>query len=104
MGRYALRQDINIEGYWKVIILYNIWLGERDTGFTYTDFDKRRSIVGISPTTSKEQFFNTLIHEIKHVQSHICKYYNVEEDSEAAAYLTGFIMQKMHRCFRHLIT
>lgn len=101
MGRYALRQDINIEGYWKVIILYNIWLGERDTGFTYTDFDKRRSIVGISPTTSKEQFFNTLIHEIKHVQSHICKYYNVEESSEDAAYLIGYIAQRMYKTFKY---
>ena len=96
-----IRQDIDINGYWKVIVAYNVWLGKRDTGFTHTDFNKKRSIVGISLTTSKEQFFNTLVHEIKHVQSHICMYYNVEEDSEAAAYLSGFIAQKMYKCFRH---
>ena len=95
-----IRHDINIDNYWKLIIVYNVDLGERDTGFTHTDFDKKRSIVGISLTTSKEQFFNTLVHEIKHVQSHICKYYNVAEDSEAAAYLSGFIAQKMYRCFK----
>ena len=99
-----IRQDIDVNGYWKVIVAYNVWLGKRDTGFTHTDFDKKRSIVGISLTTSKEQFFNTLVHEIKHVQSHICMYYNVEEDSEAAAYLIGYIVQKMYGCFKHLIT
>ena len=98
-----IRQDIDINGYWKIIVVYNAYLGKKNTGFTHTDFYKKKSIVGISETDSQEQFFNTLVHEIKHVQSHICMYYNVEEDSEEAAYLTGFIAQKMHRCFRHFI-
>ena len=95
-----IRQDIDVNGYWKVIVAYNVWLGKRDTGFTHTDFNKKRSIVGISLTTSKEQFFNTLVHEIKHVQSHICMYYNVKENSEDAAYLMGYLAQQMYRCFK----
>lgn len=97
-----IRQDIDINGYWKVIVVYNVYLGKPDTGFTHTDFDKKRSIVGISYSTSKEQFFNTAIHEAKHVQSHICKYYNIKEDGEKAAYLIGYIVQKMYsilKCF-----
>jgi len=35
---------------------------------------------------------NTIVHEAKHVQSHICEYYNVPEDSEEAAYLIGYIV------------
>ena len=104
MDGHVIRQNININNYWTVTILYNVWLGERDTGFTYTDFDKRKSIVGISLTTSNEQFFNTLVHEAKHVQSHICMYYNVKEDSEAAAYLIGYIAQQIYRVFKTLIT
>lgn len=99
-----IRQDIDINGYWKVTIAYNVWLGERDTGFTYSDFDKKKSIVGISLSTSEEQFFNTLVHEIKHVQSHICRYYNVKENSEAAAYLSGYIAQKVYKVFKRFIT
>ena len=99
-----IRQDINIANYWTLTIVYNVDLGERDTGFTHTNFNKKRSIVGISLTTSKEQFFNTLSHEIKHVQSHICKYYHVEEDSEAAAYLVGYIAQRIYRFIKHYIT
>ena len=101
MGRYALRQDININGYWKIIILYDVYLGEKNTGFTYTNFNKRKSIVGISEVSSQEQFFNTLVHEAKHVQSHICKYYNIKEDSEDTAYLIGYIIQK---CIKFLST
>ena len=104
MVRHVIRQNININGYWRIIILYNVWLGNRDTGFTHTNFDKKRSIVGISLTTSKAQFFNTLSHEIKHVQSHICRYYNVKEDSEAAAYLIGYIAQKIYKFLSHYIT
>ena len=99
-----IRQDINIANYWTLTIVYNVDLGERDTGFTHTNFNKKRSIVGISLTTSKEQFFNTLSHEIKHVQSHICKYYHVEENSEAAAYLVGYIAQRIYRFIKHYIT
>ena len=40
----------------------------------------------------------------KHVQSHICKYYNVPEDGEQAACLIGYIEQKMHRVFKNMIS
>ena len=99
-----IRQDIDIAGYWKVIVVYNVFLGKEDTGFTYTDFHKRKSIVGISSTSSQEQLMNTIVHEAKHVQSHICRYYNVEEDSEEAAYLIGYIVQNMHKVFRNMIS
>lgn len=99
-----IRQDIDIEGYWKVIVVYNAFLGNKDTGFTYTDPAKRLSIVGISPTSSQEELLNTIVHEAKHVQSHICEYYNVPEDGEQAAYLIGYIVQKMHRVFKNMIS
>ena len=99
-----IRQDIDIAGYWKVIVVYNVFLGKEDTGFTYTDSSKKKSIIGISRTTSQEQFLNTIVHEAKHVQSHICDYYNVPEDGEDAAYLIGYIVQKMHRVFKNMIS
>lgn len=101
-----IRQDIDVDGYWKIIVVYDAYLGKDNynTGFTYTDFGKRKSVVGISPASSQEQFFNTIVHEAKHVQSHICKYYDVDEDSERAAYLIGYIVQQMHKVFRRMIS
>ena len=98
-----IRQDIDVEGYWKIIVVYNAPLGAEDVGFTYTNPSKRTSIVGISATSSQEEFLNTIVHEAKHVQSHICAYYNVPEDGEQAAYLIGYIVQRMHRIFKDMI-
>lgn len=65
----------------------------KNSGFTFTNFKKMTSIVGISKTTDLSQWFNTLVHELKHVQSHICEYYNISERGEEAAYLIGYLMQ-----------
>ena len=96
-----IRYDFSIENYWDVILCLNVYLGELNSGFTHSNLNKRFSIIGIGKTTSKEQFFNTLIHEIKHLQSHICKYYNVPEDSEDAAYLIGYIAMKIYNTIKY---
>ena len=98
-----IRQDINVNGYWDIIVCYNVYLGEDNAGFTHTNYGTRLSIVGIGLTTSKEQLMNTIVHEAKHVQSHICKYYDVPEDGEQAAYLIGFIVMRMFKMFKCLL-
>lgn len=103
LGRNALTQSIDINGYWKIFICYNLNLNELDSGFTVTDYSKKLSIVGIGATTSKAEFINTIVHEAKHVQSHICKYYNVPEDGEDAAYLIGYLTMKMYHKFKELL-
>lgn len=91
MGRY----DIDVHGYWHVIIIYDVDLNNV-YGLTKTYYDRNTSIVMITKHTSKQEKFNTLIHELKHVQSHICKYYNVREDGEKAAYLIGFLAKAVY--------
>ena len=98
-----VRQDIDIDGKWLVIVCYDVQLGEVNSGFTHTDFSKRRSIVGIGKSTSRSQFLNTVVHEAKHVQSHICRYYGVDEDSKDAAYLIGYIAMKMTHFIREFL-
>ena len=72
-------------------------LRNKNTGFTVSDERKRMSIIGIGTASSRAQFLNTLIHEIDHVQSHICDYYNVDMNSEQAAYLIGYIGQQTYK-------
>lgn len=98
-----IRQDISIDGYWNIIICYGVYLREKNSGFTHTDFRKKRSIVGIGLADSKRQLINTIVHEAKHVQSHICRYYDVPEDGEQAAYLIGYIVMRMYSSFKQLI-
>lgn len=96
-----IRYDFSIEGYWDVVLCLNVYLGEYNSGFTHSNLNKKFSIVGIGIATSRKQLFNTLIHEIKHLQSHICKYYNVPEDSEDAAYLIGYIAMKIYNIIKY---
>ena len=62
---------------------------EYNCGFTYTNRHIRRAVVLIGPTTSGEQFQNTLVHEIRHLADAIAKSLGVKLDSEIPAYISG---------------
>ena len=70
-------------------------------GFTFSRPELRMSVMVISPASSEEQFFNTLVHEIYHLQSTICDYYDVDPGTEDAAYLQGYIMQRIFYILRN---
>ncbi len=64
---------------------------EYNTGFTFTNYDKRKSLVVIGLTTSPEEFQNTFDHEKGHLAIHIAKYYDINPYSEQYQYLAGEI-------------
>lgn len=125
-----ISQYFSIKGYWNVVIYYNVSsnsiyhvenilqsigckqhdideicgaLLRIDCAVTYTKPYDRLSIICFSRNSSDEQLVNTIVHEAKHLQSHICDYYGVREDGEQAAYLIGYIVQKMYRVVEKLI-
>lgn len=75
----------------------------KNTGLTYSNSDYKMSIVCISQTTSARQFVSTAVHEAKHVQSHICAFYDIPENGEDAAYLIGHIVSQMYRMVSKVI-
>lgn len=113
-----LTQRLDIEGEWLVTVCYDVkpedlttvaylmgrmGASEQNTtealenlsgfngGVTYTPFERRESLVLIGRADSPVQFFNTVIHEVDHVQDHVCKYYGCRLGTEEAAYLQGYI-------------
>lgn len=78
-------------------------LTKENTGFTFSNSEYKMSIICIGPSSDVSQFVNTAIHEAKHVQSHVCAYYKIEEDSEDAAYLIGYLVQRMYKMFSKII-
>lgn len=78
-------------------------LTKENTGFTFSNSKYKMSIVCVGPSSDVSQFINTAIHEAKHVQSHICSYYDIPEDSEDAAYLIGGLVQRMYKMFSKII-
>lgn len=124
-------QYIKVGKYWNVLVYYNadykdlpeiedalyqvdcpeedidavlhVIYKNSNTGFTFSNSDYYMSVVCISETTSAEEFVNTAVHEAKHVQSHICEYYNIPEDSEEAAYIIGHIVSEMYKMVSKVI-
>ena len=74
-----------------------------NTGLTFSNTDLKTSIVCISDSTSWSQMVDTVIHEMKHVQSHICECYGVDGDSEPASYLIGYLARRAYKFISRFI-
>jgi hypothetical protein len=70
-------------------------------GFTFSKESLRMSVVCIGNTTSLEQWWDTLSHEIDHLQDAVMQYYYVSSGTEDAAWLQGYIMRLIVKALRH---
>ena len=70
-------------------------LSNYNTGMAITNDDIKMSTIFISKASTPSEWWNTAIHELKHVADAIISYYDVEWDSEDAAYLTGYMTKKL---------
>lgn len=68
---------------------------EYNTGFTFTDYKHKKSLVIIGLTTSPSEFQNTFDHEKGHLAIHIAQYYKISPYGEEFQYLTGDIGKKL---------
>ena len=64
-------------------------------GYTFTNFKDHLTVSFMSKTTSAEQMYDTIQHEIRHIADHIGEYYGVEERGETSAYIQGEIARQM---------
>lgn len=73
----------------------NLASDDLDTGLTYSNFEKRRSLVVIGLTSSPEEFQNSFDHEKGHLCRHISRAYGLDPYGEEVQYLSGEIGQRM---------
>lgn len=78
-------------------------LSEKDSGYAYTNFSLRTTVLVTSRTTSAEELFDSILHEIKHATENIGEYYDIDPKSEASAYLQGEIGRNMFRAVAMLL-
>lgn len=117
---------------WKVVVLYNatendiieiktilseicnnketiensvnyIKRGAYNTGFIYSNYINKASLIVIGKADSKKQLINTIAHEANHLQSHIATVFNLDEKGEEVCYLIGYIMETMFKVFNKII-
>lgn len=65
----------------------------KNKGLTFSNDNLRMSVMCISNATSEEEWWNTVVHEIYHIQHTICSYYDIEPGQEECAYLQGELMR-----------
>lgn len=71
-------------------------------GFTYSNPSTKGMVVLIGPTSSGEQFLNTMVHEIQHVSSIIAENLGIELTAEEPAYNAGDAMYELADVVCHL--
>lgn len=112
------KQYLSIEGAWDVVVCYGVHpedlpevvrmmksigagpehiadacanLSRWNRGVTFSSFYDLTSLVFIGRAETPLEFFNTIDHEIDHVQDHVARCYSVTLGTEKAAYLQGYI-------------
>ena len=74
-----------------------------DTGITYTSRWNRETIMVVALTSSSAEFFNSLLHELKHVEDQIGEAIDLDQKSEEAAYLRGDLAREIFPKIKHLL-
>lgn len=74
-----------------------------DTGLTYSNDDKKCSIVVISEVSRQEEFWNTFDHEKGHLVRHIGAAYDIDCSGEEQQYLAGDVAEAMYPIARAFI-
>ena len=69
-------------------------LSRYDTGMAISRTDLRMSVIFVSRATRPSEFWDTLNHELYHVNVAIIDYYGEPYDEEGAAYLQGYLMKQ----------
>ena len=88
-----LKYNPTIDEYYGVMSVVSDF--KYNTGFTFTDYTQKRSLVIIGLTTSPSEFQNTFDHEKGHLATHIAQYYNIDPYGEDFQYLTGDIGKQL---------
>lgn len=83
----------NIKDITRESIINNLNNSSLDTGFIYSNYDDKYSIIVIHKASSIGEFINTFEHEKTHLNMHICDALDINPYSEKAAHLNGDISQ-----------
>ena len=125
-----IRQVINVNNYWRVIVYYNIdyalfdYIEDEFVKFhspveeidelydTLSSFEAkaatcnifyyRTSIVLFNKHKSYYDYINSIVHEAEHIKQSMLEAYDVEDYGEPPAYTIGYLAMKMFMILKHL--
>lgn len=77
--------------------------GKLNTGLCSSNQNERISVVVIKKTTSAAEFFNSAVHEITHLATHIAEKDGINMKGEEICYLSGSVAASMFPFFKDLL-
>ena len=94
---YILREleEVGVDDYTYRKAARNLDAGYMDTGLTYSNMDKKASVIVLSKASSKAEFANTWFHELIHCANHIALANNLDPMGEPIAYVGGELARSM---------
>lgn len=126
-----IRQKIDVVGYWKVIVYYDMdcnlfYFAAKDLrsasfstvsirniekelfinnakAVTCSNEEKYISIVIFIRHKSVSDYINSIVHEVEHVKQAMLNAYRVLDEGEPPAYTIGYLVGQMWRVFRRII-
>lgn len=125
-----IKSTIDIDGYWKVIVYFNVnynlfpyivkdlrkvtrsekllkrlyynMNSNIAKGVTVSNIEKHTSVVLFNPHKEMYDYINTIAHEAEHIKQDMLRAYNVHDAGEPPAYTIGYLMMKMLMIFDKL--
>lgn len=126
-----IRQVFDIDGYWKVVVYYNVDYNLYDyivedlrsittpvekmydikrsmqtiaKAVTITSFKHKTSIVLFNKHKTIKDYIESIVHESYHITQALLDYYNVSNEGEPPAYTIGYIIRRMYDYFCTIIS
>lgn len=74
----------------------NLRENKLNSGLTYSNYKKRETVKVVALASSAKQFHQALMHEVRHLQSHIATADRISEKGEEVCYLLDGIVGNIH--------
>lgn len=125
------RKEIDVDGYWLVIVYYDVCFKEfwrivkdmlhfgtpfttikeiyhmlksgKAKAVTYNDSRESISFVLLSRHDSNEDYLNSIVHEAEHVKQAMLYAYDVEDVGEPPAYTIGYLAGKIWKGWKERV-
>ena len=81
----------------------NLRENKLNSGLTYSNYAMRETVMVVALASSAKDFHQALMHEVRHLQSHIATAFEIDEKSEEVCYLLDDIVGEIHSVVAPLI-
>lgn len=95
--------SIGCDGEYMQTAYRNLKANKIDSGLTHSNYMTRQSVMVTALSSSAKQFHQALMHEIRHLQSHIATTFFLDEKSEQVCYLLDEIVGLTHETTSKLL-